>query len=1057
MQYPQPSYLLNRSAKIEAVRSAIDVKSVIMIQARPGQGKTLFAKSLGNACFDKSLYYQVTEADWNAVHFCISLHRLCGANFPKYSCPEFDRVVNEGKTEAKDSENYVKMIVKSLRKNLLKRTVIILDDLNLLPDIGLACMTVLTAVSSSGGLLSFILCTQSNCSFPDKFSKLKKTVYKIDNEFLALTEGEFRELAVNIMDESCSMVGIEKVYQMTEGWAAGVVRILENLSPCRMEDVGREYFILLFNEYFQEVTAKYQKKNMGGVFLLSYLDTVEFALIERLDGTGKTVSLIQDILSRNLFASVSGTGIVFNRLFREWMRYCASNIYSQKEISEVFISAHTFEMQRGNTAKALEYLIMSEEYILVEEFVEKHYYTITSREYGKNLQTRLSEIPQGILGKSPWTSVLLGTLLSVGAGGNTVGMFQRAFDMFETEAKRDGMLAACCGLVCVYCTTEGDIKRASTYFDLLKRLKEELPLHETASIQVFLASALGNLYLSDSQKALESLDRALSLADRSGLEGVRIRIFAAYVMTYLSLSDREMADKYCDAMIVKLNTSGFSYPQKLFILEHLIYYSSLNGMSGMMRVLMDMVRRRNSLISGMDSRIGVFMAISEADYGLASDNPDDTLRILNSYSESRIDAMPAHRASFVYSMKAVAAAYGCDESAAVYAEKSVEIRESLRCNRYYNSVTYYLAGATYVLLSNHKKAEFYLKKAVSGLESNVNLNACAGAYAYLSYLYNNIGDRLRAREYAVYSLKMFRRTNYARFLGLLPEVILSACSYAFTDSSVSSFASQIAFEHYDTAFTDLGRKIPVMRVNTLNGLNINIGGKEMDCVDIGANFRLLMAALLSSGGYGIEQETLQTYIWPESGREQARKSFDNLVSRFRKMLSEYYPGLDPKDYLVLNSGILRLKNIKCDADEFLTLVKGARDSYASGGYTSSVEKLIKAEKLFHNRYFTNVSSIVSVSQKRREVDASLLSMLKTMHRLSFFLPEVFHPERFFDKWLDAFMSETEMVSMAFNYYGSIGKSQKCREIIRDFTAFLKHDGYTDEEIAELVFVVKTAI
>lgn len=1049
-------YLLSRYVKIDTVKSALDVKSVVMIQAGPGQGKTEFAKALGHSCYDRSLYYKVTEADRDAVYFCRSIHSLFSGAYPKYSCPEFEQVLSENRPEPREAENYVKMIIKSLRKNLMKRTVIILDDLNILPDIGLACMTVLTAVASSGGLLSFILCTQNQCRFPEKFSRLNKTVYRIEGDFLALTEQEFRELAVNMVDDSCPMDGMEKIFLLTEGWIGGAVRILENISPCRKEDMNTDYFVSLFDDYFLSITEKYNKKHFAGICLLSFLDSADFDFMSRQDA--KYTEIIQDMLIRNLFISFREGRIYFNHLFREWMMSRALKLFSEQEISDIFITAYSYEMHKGNKAKALGYLIKSKNYTMVEEFTEKHYYAVTSKEYSRSLHNHILRIPKEVLDSFPWIKLLAATILALSGSTSVTEMFDSSYMAFREKNDTHGMLASCSGLVCMYTASVGDLEKAGLYFKELKRLKDLMPETDAASsIYIHLASAMGCLYLGSSLKAVEHLDRARVLSVGYSNSGVRSRIYSAYVIAYLMLCDREMTDKYCDTLIVKLNTSGYGYSQKRYIIEHLLYYAAMHGMSGMMNSLTEMIRRNESGLGREDNTIDGFIDMSLTDISLASGNTENALRIMNAYSESRIDVLPPHRASFLYSLKAIVSACSCDETAAVYAEKSVRLRQTVSCNRYFVSMTNYLAGAAYALLGSHKKAEHYLMMSVSDTEEGGNINASGAAYAYLSYLYNNIGDRLMAREYAVYSIKLFRRTNFSRYIGLLPEVVLNACSYAFTDASVSHYASQIAFDRYDTAFSELGRRIPVMKVTTLNGLSLSIGGKVMDCADIGTNFRLLMAALISSGGYTLEQEAVQSSIWPDSGREQARKSFDNLISRFRKMLSDYFNGIDPKDYLVINNGVLRFKNIKCDADEFLSNVKSAKDSYASGGYTKAVEKLINASKLFNNRYFVSVSNPVNVMQKKREVDAAFISMLKTMHRVSFFLPDVFRPEIFFDTWLDTFMSETEMVAAAFSYYSQKGMQQKCREVIRDFTAFLRQDGYTEEEIADLVFVVKTAI
>jgi DNA-binding SARP family transcriptional activator len=80
--------------------------------------------------------------------------------------------------------------------------------------------------------------------------------------------------------------------------------------------------------------------------------------------------------------------------------------------------------------------------------------------------------------------------------------------------------------------------------------------------------------------------------------------------------------------------------------------------------------------------------------------------------------------------------------------------------------------------------------------------------------------------------------------------------------------------------------------------------------------RELLGLLITAKGQRIPQEKIQLELWPESAPENARKSFDTLLTRLRKLLSPHLP-TSIKDYLFIQKGILCLTNYEIDALQFL--------------------------------------------------------------------------------------------------------------------------------------------
>ncbi len=75
--------------------------------------------------------------------------------------------------------------------------------------------------------------------------------------------------------------------------------------------------------------------------------------------------------------------------------------------------------------------------------------------------------------------------------------------------------------------------------------------------------------------------------------------------------------------------------------------------------------------------------------------------------------------------------------------------------------------------------------------------------------------------------------------------------------------------------------------------------------------RELLGLLITAKGQRIPQEKIQLELWPESSPENARKSFDTLLTRLRKLIAPHLP-VPVKNYLYLQKGILCLTNYEID-------------------------------------------------------------------------------------------------------------------------------------------------
>ncbi|TCK62276.1 AAA family ATPase [Seleniivibrio woodruffii] len=1052
-------YFHPREAKISALVPRVQSKNIFILTGPPGCGKTWFAGEFGRVCFDRVITYRITAADKNPADFCRNFYGELKRSSPKFTSESAEKALSGG-IDPLETETLLNDMLREYKKAIRYRKLIILDDIHILPSIGVTALGITSMLSAAGGLLSFALCSTRNSGFQPVKGKLLKSSHVIDEDYLKLSGEEFRALSAQMLEDRDVFMGLERLRTAAEGHIGCIVAVLNAMRTSDSRSTYSDTFAAgACDALFSSAINHHINKDFHNVLALSLIPSFSPQLTAKTDPTGRTDKVIQQMLSENLFLYKSRENqFRFHGLFREWLKAEASARLSEAERKKFYETAADLEAEKKNLSAVAEYLIQAENYDRLEDYIQKNFQDVILAESKSGISDILAGVPADVYRNKAWLPLAFGHVLLSVSPDKTRDIFLQTLDTFTAYGSRVGSIISACGLLSFYCGIDGNLKEAERYFGSVRTMMSDAcdELSEPVKMTVCATYAQGCVYFADGNTAIEYLNRALSIAEKYHIEPYRTFIYTLYVSAYLTLCDRKMAEKYCNMIILKLGSDRDGAFFKLWLVSAMLYFFALTGQFAALHTIMSIIRKKFRLHLENSPRLLAFADVCELEYALGCGKMDYAKRILKKYSESILDNLPEHASSVILSMKAITLAYECDDSAAAAAEMSIKIRQTSEINSFFPAFSELAAGGAYTLLGNYKKAMQHLIKAANQERHPINDNAAAGAHAYLSYLHNNIGDRVKAREHAVFAVRLMKKTGYLHLSSVLPEVMHNVFSYTVSEPLLTGFVTETAFSRLDIAFDKHLRPIPVMHVKTLDNISISVGSFSLDCTDISGHFRIMLAVILSSPGFTIDQEQIQAYLWPESSRENARRSFDNLLSRFRKMISDTFGGLDAKNYITLQNGMLRLSNISCDAERFCTVMKSASDCYGRGEYVLCASYISEAELLFTGRFFPGLNSVSVVEHKRREVDVAFISMLRIMTGLGSFMPDAFNPEIFFARCLDMYMHENDMVILAYRYYARKGKTQKCRELINTYSSYLAKEGYSGQEAAELIYLIKSA-
>lgn len=1057
-ELPEPSdSVMIRHSKLEEIAPLISGRYVYIFAASPGMGKSTFASQMADTFYSDRIHYQITRKDMDPVSLCRGIHQAVKSVFPKYSPVNFEEAEKNESIDPLFFEQYIREIIRSLKKTLKRKTVFILEDTHLLPSIGLSCKTVRLAISMASPNLHFIICSRRECQKAAK-DRTGSITFTAGNSFLEFTPNEFRQLANQMMNGYSDFTGFEKIYSMTGGWIHGLRTAFDHI---------RKKGILPDETAMQEMLSHYFKNmvdenadsgNFKTLMLLSLLDSINISFAIQYQGNTKIAEYLVQFLDNNRFISrLNSMTLKLNSIYAGYLSERCVREVSKLDIDIFLNQAADFELSNGNLLKAVRSLIKARTYSRLEQVVRDNIdWFITADNCGEAYGI-LSSIPPAVFKNSLWMPLAYGLVIRNLNPENTVGIYETLLEKFEDQHNAAGILLCCSGLIFHHFFVSGNVGAAS---DCYKKISGILPIYDDSlspakKLMVYTSVSLSCIYCADTCDVRTFLEPASALAEemRSGL--FKTVVHFIYSLYYENQSQKKLSGRYLDMLLTgSKQVSKISSRARLANISIFLHFAR-NGYTKAQEAVSVKIRQKSKSYLDLYPVFKVTLDAMDADNALSSGDTASARKYIDTYSVYDLEKISAYPAAMIYAFKSILAAVEFRQEAEEYAEKSLQLAVSSGLNSYYLSLFHYFKGAATAILGDFRKAENDLHTAIEKAAVADNLNVCAGAHAYLSYLFNSIGDRDSAVEHAAACIKYLRKADRGRFMCAIPEVTQNLFRYAGKDPSVSDYAKNIAFSGYCFAFSRSSELIPLLQVNAFGEMQLTLGDMTLSSESLSVNFKVMIALLLSSKDFSTHQEVIQSYLWPQSSREHARTSFDNLMSRFRKLLTDNFRGINPKNYITVTNGIVKLLNTRCSADEFIKLCTEAWEFYERGEYSACLKNVLTAKDIYEDRYFPFIMDVEKVDARRQYADQAFIDMISLIYRLNDYLPDMVPLDSFFSKWLDIYIHETDMVKTAYKYYKSLNDTVKCFTILKNYSGFLESEGFSRSEIDDLIFAIKS--
>ncbi len=1042
----------------------ISTKKLIVIEAQAGQGKTTLASQFLSFNQFDYIWYQIGLEDSDPFFVLSSLLLNLSCKFPEFSSLQLGSILSEGQVGPLDIQRCANILLHDIDACFSHDICIVFDDIHLISNSALTNSLLEYLLETSPPKLHFLLTSRHPLKFKCKVLRNSQAICYLKTEDLALTHLEIETLFNTILNQEISRKEAEEIHRITSGWIMGIILASHPIfgrgkfwqtagKPAQYSSPDQSHML----EYFQDEIFDQIPDALHIPFLkLAILSEVPVDLAQTITNIQDVETILCKMARSNFFVYQLDNHqptFRFHHFFQEFLQLRAKHQLSPMDIDHIHTCEAEYYLQREVIDKAMLCYKEAGDYKTMEKILKEKGMDLIARNKTLAILALLQTIPETTLFRYSWLTLYTGLLRIDYIPQDTLPFFDTARAGFRETGEEIGEIISLSQTIYYHYVVSGCFNLGAKLLprteELLRKNEANLPVH----VKIMAASnlAFGLCFFSaEVNKARTYIAMAATLAGKHDLHNFTAS--SRFIQGYIELLSGNTSKflKEAEICFSLLNDRLVGMANKLTIRIMYLCYLSMAGDH------LNFSAEKQAIDTSIDQKVldqtvaAPYLYVWGSSSLFSLGKTEKAMALLNRGLGSTSSATTDHMHSQLLQWQAFGhALLGENQDALTCITQSIRLR-SQAGGPFHEAFNAIIAGAVYSRLGMSEFAEFSLDRGLKIVESIPSSFLQICAYLNLSFHKLVTAGPTAALSDLRTGLNLMKRHGFSHFWTWNPTMMIRLLSLAVQHDIEKPFARQLARERLDVAFSDAGNIIPLLHFSLLDNFQISIGQQVLfRASNFSPSQRELLGLLLTTKGQRISQEHAQLALWPDRPPENARTSFDTLLTRLRKVLSTSIT-IPVKNYISLQKGILEISHSRIDAFKFARIASIGLDHCRNGEWWQAGNAFRTAlsywKGLWPEESFGNEQTLAFTDQLNNSLIEITLVWAENLAKMDQSVEAISLLER----TLRTDFQDERLIGLMYSLYLKNHNHLKARETLDRYRKALEKLDYALEEVEELL-------
>jgi len=938
---------------------------VLWITGPPGCGKTALISSYIESRHLPCLWYMVDEADADLSTFFYYLGLAAAKAAPR----KRRRLPLLTPERMPGLSVFAQRYFEELSSMLPVPSLLVLDDCHRVREDSAFFDTLREGISRLAPGIGTVLISRRDPHPSFARKRANRLMETFGWEDLRLTIEEAAGI-VKLQRKKRPPLGLVKyLFERTDGWAAGLVLLLERGDRGRVEprSVETQVPAEIIDYFGTEIFQRLDGERRDFLLRTAFLPRMTPSMAERLTGAERAGPILSEMNRQSLFTKKYPQRepvYEYHDLFREFLLQQAGSSFSMEEFASIRRAAAALLEQAGYVEDAAVLYRESGDWKELSQLILSQGRSLVAQGRYQTLQGWLGAIPKEVLNADPWLLYLNGVCLMPISPSQSRASFEEALGEFDARRDATGVFRSWAGAVESILTPVENLTPVDVWISLLPRLLEKyggLPAGEVGdevTCSMYRALSLRQYPRADVELWTP---RAIAVAQTTTDKRLKFMLNLGFLVSFQISKDTREAERLFASLREMLRQPDATPLMRLWV----------DMVEAVLLVLTAQYERCLRVTTeglSFAEKMGVhvvdaFLQVYSAEAAQMLLDFETANRFLDQLA-AMLDTMKPLPLGQYHHLAASDALHRRDLTrAAFHSRECVRLWEESGFTTHIHAAWILAARVHHALHEDEDAFRLVAETRRNGYEIR-NFYGVWASYLTEAYFHLERNNDAAAIAPLTKGLRVGRETGLFGASLELQDMFVKISVKALKEGIEVDYVKEIIRRNRlapDPANPDLEEWPWPVKVYTLGRFGLL---EEDRPVEFGRKVQqkplALLKALVALGGRDVPDGRLAEILWPEAEGDLAHKSFEVVLSRLRKLLGN-------EETLVLKEGHLSLSNRHCWVDvwAFARLPGQAEKARKGGRGPEAIRLFEKALSLYRGPFLQSEDMACAASPREK--------------------------------------------------------------------------------------------